>query len=380
MRRGLMSWSREEMPIVVLEARVARLQAAMREAGLHAVLAYTSFAQPAAVHWLTNFTPYWSEALLIVLPEGQPILLAALTPRVHTWIREVSHLGELISAPKLGATAAALLGERVPEGGRVGVIGLDALRWSVGEPLLKARGPSGLVDAGALYRSVRQPADASERALATRAAAIGIDALRALPHDAAGTSALAAAAEAAARHAGAEELLQRVAPDLRQSGVLLRLEGDMPLGEQYAVELSVAYKGAWVRVARSIARTGEPRAWAGAQAWFERAVADLPSMVQGRIPAPPGCQVNWTLEASTMLQPLSVIASSGANGNGGSGDRAPDGAPGLVPGSLSVFSVTLQSAEGWWLSSTASVTATDGVRGIDLGTGQLDKQTSNVRP
>lgn len=373
-----MSWSREEMPVAVLEGRVARLQAAMREAGLHAVLAYTSFAQPAAVHWLTNFTPYWSEALLVVLPEGQPILLAALTPRVHTWIREVSHLGELISAPRLGATAATLLGERVPAGGRIGVIGLDSLAWSVGEPLLKAYGPGGLVDAGALYRSVRRPADAAERALAARAAAIGMDALRALPHDAASTSAVAAAADAVARHAGAEEVLQRVAPDLRQSGVLLRLEGDMPLGEQYAVELSVAYKGVWVRVARSIARgVSAPQTWAGAQVWFERAIDDLPGVVHGRMPAPPGCTVNWTLEASTTLQPLSVIASSGANGNGGSGDHAPDGPPVLVPGSLSVFSVTLQSGEGCWLSSTAAITAPDGVQGTDLGAGRLDRQTFN---
>src|SRR5665647_2832424 len=103
MRRGLISWSREEMPVAVLDARVAQLQAAMRAENLGAVLAYTSFAQPAAVHWLSNFTPYWSEAFLVLLPEGQPILLAALTPRVHTWIREVSHLGELISAPRLGA-------------------------------------------------------------------------------------------------------------------------------------------------------------------------------------------------------------------------------------------------------------------------------------
>lgn len=373
MRRGLISWSREEMPVDLLEARVERLQAAMREADLHAVLAYTSFAQPAAVHWLTNFTPYWSEALLIVLPVGQPILLAALTPRVHSWIREVSHLGELISAPKLGAVAVKLLGERVTAKGRIGIIGLDGLPWSLGEPLLQAYGPGRLVDAGALYRSVRQPADSAERALASRAVAIGMDALRALPPDPANTSALAAAVEASARHAGAEELLQRVAPDLRQSGVLTRLEGDVLLGEQYAIELSLAYKGVWVRIARSIARTGAPHIWTGAETWFERATADLTGMSQDRIPAPLGWHINWALEASTGLQPLSVIATSSTTDTGPNKDHAFKGALGLEPGSLSVFSAKLQSDDGYWLKSTAVVTATDAVQGIDLSAGQSHK-------
>ena len=105
MRRGLMSWSLEEMPVAALDKRVARLQAAMHAKNMGAVLVYTSFAQPSAVHWLTNFTPYWSEALAVVLPEGAPILLASLTKRVHLWIKEVSHLADVVMAPRLGADA-----------------------------------------------------------------------------------------------------------------------------------------------------------------------------------------------------------------------------------------------------------------------------------
>ena len=70
-------------------------------------------AQPSPVQWLTHFVPYWSEAVAVVLPQGAPVLLAALTERVHPWIREVSHLAEVISAPRLGAKAAAFLSERV---------------------------------------------------------------------------------------------------------------------------------------------------------------------------------------------------------------------------------------------------------------------------
>src|SRR2546423_1123357 len=119
MRRGLISWSREEVPPSVLDHRVARFQEKIQAAKLDAVLVYTSFARPSAVAWLTHFVPYWNEALLVIQPSGAPVLLAAFSKRVHDWIRSVSHLGEVRSAPDLRADATlcrlegdALLGER----------------------------------------------------------------------------------------------------------------------------------------------------------------------------------------------------------------------------------------------------------------------------
>src|SRR6266566_1392745 len=133
MRRGLISWSLNEVPPSVLDHRVARFQEKIQAAKLDAVLVYTSFARPSAVAWLTHFVPYWNEALLVVQPSGAPVLLAAFSKRVHDWIRSVSHLGEVRSAPDLGPAAAAFLKERSPEPARIGVMELDALPWSVAE-------------------------------------------------------------------------------------------------------------------------------------------------------------------------------------------------------------------------------------------------------
>src|SRR3982074_3014861 len=85
-RRGLISWSRDEVPPSVLEGRVARMQEQMRAADLDAVLIYTSFARPSAVAWLTHFVPYWNVALLAVFPTEVPVLLAAFSKRVPDWI------------------------------------------------------------------------------------------------------------------------------------------------------------------------------------------------------------------------------------------------------------------------------------------------------
>ena len=102
MRRGLISWSREEVPAPVLEARVAKVQDRMRAEGLGAVLVYTSFARPGAVAWLTHFVPYWNEALLLVPQSGATVLLAAFSKRMHGWVTGVSHVGEVQPVSQLG--------------------------------------------------------------------------------------------------------------------------------------------------------------------------------------------------------------------------------------------------------------------------------------
>lgn len=358
MRRGLISWSREEVPAAVLDERVARLQKAMRAEGLDAVLAYTSFARPAAVSWLTHFVPYWSEAMLAIYPGGTPVLLASLTKRVHPWIREVSHVGAVLSAPDLGRAAGALLKERLSGGARAGVVELDALPWSVAEPL--AGSGSVLVDATALFGSVRQPADDAEIGLARRAAGIAAGAFAAIPAGAQRASEVLAAMERSARLQGAEEVILRIAPDLGSSAVLRRIEGEAMLGARYSVELSLAYKATWIRVGRSLAPSGEPDEWKRASQWFAQAVSTLDgksvSAGPGGRAAPPGALVSWTVEACLDGRPLSIRACGALPGAGG----AKPAAANLPDGSLAVLSLQLELDDGPWHASAPLVVGAPG--------------------
>ena len=342
MRRGLISWSPEEMPVTTLETRVSRLQQAMREHKLGAVLLHTSFAHPAAVHWLTNFTPYWSEALLVVLPQGTPVLLAALTQRVHPWIREVSHLGDVVTAPNLGAAALSYLGEHAAPGAKVGVVGLDALPWPTAQPLMSSGWGPQLSDVSELFAQMRQPADMAELRLAAHAERMADATLQASPMNAPSTNAWASAMEAKARLDGAEELLQRMAPDLDLSPTLQRLEGDFPLGEQRAVELSLAYKGAWVRVTQMVCGGPQPASWLAAQSWFDRAWRGLraPHADLRLADEPPGRLVNWTLQSCMGAEPLQVVA-------------ADTGFPPhpLPAQTLALLTVRLQLTDGPWYAS-----------------------------
>ena len=82
MRRGLMGWDPDELPKAALDARRGRLQAAMAREGLDALILYTNIVRPSAVCWLTAFTPYWIESLLLLLRDGETVLATALSKRV----------------------------------------------------------------------------------------------------------------------------------------------------------------------------------------------------------------------------------------------------------------------------------------------------------
>jgi hypothetical protein len=332
MRRGLISWSRDEVPASVLDGRVARLQNKMRHTELGAMLVYTSFARPSAVAWLTHFVPYWNEALLVVFPTGAPVLLAAFSKRVHDWIRSVSHLGEVRSAPDLGRAAAAFLKERPPKPSRIGVLELDALPWLVAGPLAKSG--SELVDATEFFTAIRQPADEAEIRLARRAATIAAQAFKAIPTNAKRASELLSALEGSARLDGAEEVLPRLAPDLRADATLRRLEGDALLGERYAVELSVAYKATWVRITRCVSTQAVPPSWRVAR---DRFVETAERLNEANLSVEPK-NAAWTLETCRGSPPLSIVATRET--------PSPSALPG---GSLACLSLRLDLDDGPWL-------------------------------
>ena len=304
---------------------------------------YTSFARPSAVAWLTHFVPYWNEALLVVQPSGAPVLLAAFSKRVHDWIRSVSHLGEVRSAPDLGRAAVKLLEERLPKPSSIGVLELDALPWSVAEPIVKSSYGRELVDATDLFAAIRQPADEVEIRLARRAATIAVQAFNTIPTMATRASELLSALEGSARLDGAEEVLPRVAPDLRANATLQRLEGDALLGERYAVELSVAYKASWVRITRCVSTQAVPPSWRGAADRFvetaerlNEANLSLEPQVAGSVR--PGRTVAWTLETCRGSPPLSIVATGET--------PSPSALPG---GSLACLSMQLALDDGPWL-------------------------------
>src|SRR6478672_6361623 len=176
MRRGLMGWNAEELPIATLEARLEQLRAAMAKAGMDAFIIYTNNTRPAAIAWLTGFTPYWSDALMLVGKTGAPVFATALSKRVSEWIRTTDPLSEIVNTPKPGA----LMGERLAKNAsvrRVGVLEYDTLPSGLADDMAAAAPAVEWTDGTAMFTGLRREVDQSERGLLARADAMAAAAL-----------------------------------------------------------------------------------------------------------------------------------------------------------------------------------------------------------
>jgi hypothetical protein len=320
MRRGLMGWDPGELPKRTLDERVARLQAAMQHNNLDAFLLYTNLVRPSAVCWLTGFTPYWIESILLVPAGGAPILATALSKRVSDWIRSTSQVEEIVNTPKPGTAA----GQRLAAGGakRVGVLELDALPAGLYDDVTAAAPAVELIDATALFAGARRTIDEVERKLIARADALARAAL-ALVDAAKATDAgaLAGLVERHARLGGAEECFIAIAPNLDTERRLVRVSKPIPLAERFAVRASIAYKGSWVRRTQTFARGAEDgRAVARAEVWLDHVARSLEAgrplapQIAARLKDLPGAEVrNWMAESCVGSYPLEVIATAASS-------------------------------------------------------------------
>ena len=115
--------------------------------------------------------------------------------------------------------------------------------------------PARLTDASALFAAFRHPADEAELALTAHAEAMAKAAFAGI--ETTDTSApLVSALDGALRLQGAEEVLIAIAPDLDRDARFIRPEADIAFGERAAVQLSLAYKGHWIRVTHTLDRDG----------------------------------------------------------------------------------------------------------------------------
>jgi hypothetical protein len=314
MRRGLMGWNKDELPVTALEARLSRLRAEMDAAGMDAFIVYTNNVRPAAVTWITGFTPYWSDALLLVGKTGAPAFATALSKRVSEWIRTTDPVSEIVNTPKPSEKIAERL-KRDPLIRRVGVLEYDMMPAGLAYDLETAAPAVEWIDGTAMFAGLRREIDDAERGLLARCKAIAEAALReAESGKAQDAGTLAGLVEQSARLAGAEEAYIAIAPDLDADTRLNRTSQPTPLAERFAVRASISYKGCWVRRVRTFVKDG---AAAQADVWLDaatRSIApDKPLAVQlaDKVKELPGAALKaWTTESCTGSYPLSAVASS----------------------------------------------------------------------
>lgn len=309
MRRGLMGRNETEVPVSALEARLARLRAAMAKDNLDAFVLYTNNTRPAAVTWATGFTPYWSDALMLIGKTGAPVFATALSKRVSEWIRTTDPLSEIVNTPKPGALIGARLAR--DKARRIAVLEFDTLPAGLADDMAQAAPSAEWSDGTALFAGLRREVDDTERGLLAKCDAIATAALKeAETGKAKDAGTLAGLIEQSARLAGAEEAYIAVAPDLAADRRLNRTSQPTSLSQRFAVRASIAYKGVWVRRIRTFAADSSR-----ADTWLDALSIDagtsLSTQLAAKVRDLPGATLSsWMAEGCTGSYPLASVASS----------------------------------------------------------------------
>jgi hypothetical protein len=210
---------------------------------------------------------------------------------------------------------AAAIGRKVAEAGirKLGVVELDMFPGAQADMLIESGNGVSLEDTSAVFRSVRLRVDAAEIALVRRADELARTCLETLdPSDDA--LQVVAEIEARARLAGAEEVFVGVAPDLGRAKAFLRSDRLGALSERFAIRLSLALQGSWIRRTITLSRISEEQAtFAAANAAFEHVLASTPpaAALKALEDGFPGKITAWTIEACVGSYPLEVVACSG---------------------------------------------------------------------
>ncbi len=326
MRRGLIAWSKAELPESVFEARLQRLRTAMSAEGLDALVLYTNNTRSAAVSWLTAFVPYWAEGLLVVPRADDPLLAMAFSNRVVGWGKGVSRVARFEGIPRVGSGAGKYLSACAAK--RVGVPDLDGMRQAVAHDLADAAPAAQLIDATALFERVRATPDAAEIALTAKAGTIAQRALSQILGSEGQIGDAIAAAEGEARLLGAEEVYIAACCDLDRDHRFSRVEGAASLGSSFALRATIAYKGSWVRMTRTLFRDKTKAELARRAAeHFAAAIAQLP-----RADGFDGFR-SWLIEGCQLAQPLDPLLGS-----------ALDEQRALAPGSLVTAQAVMEIA------------------------------------
>src|ERR1700704_52292 len=318
MRRGLMAWDADEIPIKALKQRIQRLQSAMAAAGQDGILLYTNFIRSGAVSYLTAFSPYWADGLLLVPRVGEPVFATTLSKRVGSWIQSVKPIGDLVTSP----TPGSVLGQKLAAGGgirRLAILELDNFPSGLYGEIAAALPGVEIVDGSETFALARAHLDDVEHRLLGRAQSMGQGALERLRFDI--TTIVGAAVgtvEEYARLQGAEEVYVAIAPDLDSDRRFVRLSGNRPLGHRFAIRATVAYKGAWTRQTKTYSHDEEDaQPIRRADAWFKALLTntDAAAALRGQIAAGtenlPGAELaGWMAEGPVGTRPLVAVASS----------------------------------------------------------------------
>ena len=244
MKRGLITWHKDELPPQAFDTRLAAVRKVLAERDLHALIVYSDVWRSNQGRYFSNFMPYWNRALLVIPREAKPVLLCALSPRVYPWIKSVTILEGIKPSPNLTQRVFEMAAENGWK--KIGILDEGGLPYD-----LYAQFHAGDLEIVEVPSpSVRPEADEWELSMCSRAEALTREVLaEEMPKAAELTDhQLVGRLELRLRRAGAEDLIVLIA----NGGTPAPPTGAV-LKPGFGLAVALEYRGHWV----SLSPTGE---------------------------------------------------------------------------------------------------------------------------
>jgi Xaa-Pro aminopeptidase len=209
LRRGRSYLDRAVLPGDENESRLTGLLARLTEQRLNGVVLFGAAHLPENLVYYANYPPTTFHGVLIARTGEPPILLAGKGgARDHPYIRTVSWVSDIRYAADIGEAVAEATAGWNADTGRFGVAGLDtALPWAVRDGVVAAVGDRAVAvdDVVAAQRRVKTPRELAVLRRAGEVARIGAEASVRAVEAGGGRRTALAAADHAARAAGAHD-------------------------------------------------------------------------------------------------------------------------------------------------------------------------------
>ena len=244
MKRGLITWDRDELPAGAFDARLSALNQLCADFDVPAIVAYTDVCRSNDVRYISNFMPYWNRALTVVPRREMPILLCSLSPRVYPWIKSVTVHETILPSSSLSTQLVKLCRER--QWTKVGMIDHAGLPYDLHTQL----GAEELTLVDIPRGAFRPVVTESELAMHRRGAKLARGLVEAeLTRAAIGLSdhELTGRLERRLRRAGAEDVVVLISDG---RGVPLPACGNK-INENSSACVALEYNGHWVKLSRN---------------------------------------------------------------------------------------------------------------------------------
>ena len=250
MKRGLITWNRDELSPSILEGRLDRCRDLARAHDVPALVVYSDVWRSNEARFLSNFMPYFNRSLLVVPVEGEPVLVCGLSPRVYPWIRSVTIVEDIRPGKRPAERVIELASEK--RWAQLGVVAYERLPYELYRDFERAQVECLDVDASTLFHR----ADSSElsmRRTALETIRAQLDGLVARAGDT--DAQLLARLDGALRKEGMEDLRLWISDATHTP----RPARGHPPGESFSITVAVEYRGHWVMASRPLGPGGRYR-------------------------------------------------------------------------------------------------------------------------